>query len=88
MWLLCVMLMHRLPLHSVCLVFLLVGHTHDHIDRFFSRLRVAIAGRDYYTVAELMKLIVDGLPGFNVRPLQTAQSFACSVANLNRFPCH
>ena len=34
---------------------------------FGSRLRVAIAGRDYYTVAGLMKLIVDGLPGFNVR---------------------
>ena len=54
-------------MHSICLVFLLVGHTHDAIDRFFIRLRVAIAGRDYRTVAALMKLIVDGLPGFNVR---------------------
>ena len=35
MWLMCVMLIHNLPLHSVCLVFLLVGHTHDDIDRFF-----------------------------------------------------
>ena len=34
---------------------------------FVSRLRVAIAGRDYYTVDGLMKLIVDGIPGFNVR---------------------
>ena len=31
----------------------LVGHTHDDIDRFFSRLHVAIAGRDYYTVARI-----------------------------------
>ena len=42
-------------------------HTHDDIDRFCSRLRVAIAGRDYYTVGGLMKMIVDGLPGFNIR---------------------
>ena len=28
---------------------------------------MAIVGRDNYTVAELMQLIVDGLPGFNVR---------------------
>ena len=28
---------------------------------------MAIAGRDYYTVAGLMKIIVGGLPGFNVR---------------------
>ena len=67
MWFLCVMQEADSPLHSICMVFLLVGHTHDDIDRFFSRLRVAIAGRDYYTVAGLMKLIVDGLPGFNVR---------------------
>ena len=30
-------------------------------------MRVAIAGRDYYSVAGLMQLIVDGLPGFNLR---------------------
>ena len=33
----------------------------------FSRLRVAIAGKNYYKVAGLMKMIVDGVPGFNVR---------------------
>ena len=49
------------------MVFLLVGHTHDDIDRFFSRLHVAIAGKDYYSVGGLMKIIADGLPGFNVR---------------------
>ena len=59
--------MADVPLHSILMIFLLVGHTHDEIDRFFSRLRVAIAGRNYYTVDGLMKLILDGLPGFNVR---------------------
>ena len=28
---------------------------------------MALAGRNYYTVDGLMKLILDGLPGFNVR---------------------
>ena len=67
MWLLCIMLINNLPLHSIMMMYLLVGHTHDDIDRFFSRLRVAIAGRDYYTVSQLMKIITDGLPGFNLR---------------------
>ena len=67
MWLLCVLATKIVRLHSICLMFLLVGHTHDEIDRFFSRMRVAIAGRDYYSVAGLMKLIVDGLPGFHLR---------------------
>ena len=53
---------------------LLVGHTHDAIDRFFSRLRVAIVGRDYHRVAALMKLIVDGLPGFRVRHSRVGSS--------------
>ena len=34
MWLLCLMLMNNVPLHSICMMFLLVGHTHDDIDRF------------------------------------------------------
>ena len=50
MWLLCVLFMADVPMHSIMMVYLLVGHTHDAIDRFFSRLRVAIAGKDYYTV--------------------------------------
>ena len=54
MWLLCVLHAHNVRLHSICLLFLLVGHTHDDIDRFFSRVRVAIAGRDYYSVAGLI----------------------------------
>ena len=33
-WLICVCLHHNVPLHSICLVFLIVGHTDDDIDRF------------------------------------------------------
>ena len=42
-----------MPLSSDINNLLLVGHTHDDIDRFFSRLHVEIAGRDYYTVARI-----------------------------------
>ena len=35
MWLLCLFLVADVPLHSILMVFLLVGHTHDEIDRFF-----------------------------------------------------
>ena len=35
MWLLCVFLVAGVPLHSILMCFLLVGHTHDEIDRFF-----------------------------------------------------
>ena len=32
------------------MTYLLAGHTHDKIDRFFSRVKAAVAGRDYYTI--------------------------------------
>ena len=40
------------PMWSVLMTYLLVGHTHDKIDRFFSRVKAAVAGRDYYTMYE------------------------------------
>ena len=43
MWLLCVL--SETKLWSVVLTFLLVGHTHDRIDRRFSRVKVALRGR-------------------------------------------
>ena len=43
MWLLCVR--SETKLWSVVLTFLLVGHTHDRIDRLFSRVKVALRGR-------------------------------------------
>ena len=51
MWLLCIMV--DTPLWGLLLVCLIVGHTHDEIDRIFSRVKVALAGRDYYTVEGL-----------------------------------
>ena len=45
--------------------FLIVGHTHDKIDRFFSRLRVALRGHDYFTVCQMMDILRNGLPTFD-----------------------
>jgi hypothetical protein len=45
--------------------FLPVGHTHDKIDRFFSRVKVALSGRDYWTVDQIIQHLTDGLPSFN-----------------------
>lgn len=50
-WLLCVL--QDTNLWVVSFSFLLVGHTHDALDRFFSRLVAAIAGRDFFTVDQL-----------------------------------
>ena len=43
MWLLCVL--SETKLWSVVLTFLLVGHTHDKIDRLSSGVKVALRGR-------------------------------------------
>ena len=61
-WLLCAL--NDSPLWSITLCFLLVGHTHDAIDRFFSRVKVALAGHDYYTMQQMIALLTQGLPGF------------------------
>ena len=53
-------------LWGLLLVCLLVGHTHDEIDRLFSRIKVALAGHDYFTVIEMLKIMTDGLPGFEL----------------------
>ena len=64
MWFLCVM--RHTVLWGLLLVCLLVGHTHDEIDRLFSRIKVALAGHDYFTVTEMLEKIIAGLPGFEL----------------------
>ena len=44
-------------LWSLIFLMLLVGHTHDDLDRFFSRLKVALAGRDFFTIPSMMRII-------------------------------
>lgn len=61
-WLLCALESTRL--WSVVLTFLLVGHTHDSLDRFFSRFAVALAGHNYYTLPEMFEVARAGMPSF------------------------
>ena len=62
MWLLVVL--ETTPLWSVLLLFLTVGHTHNEVDRFFSRVRVALRGRDYFTPEEMINVLRETLRGF------------------------
>ena len=54
-WLLCVL--DGTALWMIFLVFLIVGHTHDKLDRFFSRLSVALAGKDFLTEPQMWSII-------------------------------
>ena len=47
------------------MLFLIVGHTHDKIDRFFSRLRVALRGHDYFTLMEMFEILRNRLVAFD-----------------------
>ena len=58
-WLLCALC--DTSLATIDVLFLLVGHTHNKLDRFFSRLAVALAGRDYFTVVGMIRLLQESL---------------------------
>jgi hypothetical protein len=73
-WMLCAL--ERTPLWSVLMGFLLVGHTHDALDRFFSRLAVSLSGHDFYTVDEMLATARKGLPSFRFAASHLAQVWA------------
>ena len=52
-WLLCAL--EGTPLKVIGVMFLLVGHTHNKLDRLFSRISVALRGKDYFTVEGLLR---------------------------------
>ena len=56
-WLLCAL--EGTPLWNIDVAFLLVGHTHNMLDRMFSRIAVALRGRDYFTVIGMLKIVQD-----------------------------
>ena len=53
-------------LWSITLLFLLVGHTHNKLGRFFSRVKMALAGMSYFTREQTNKILADRLKGFKV----------------------
>ena len=54
-FLLCVL--EDTPLWRVSFHYLMVGHTHDALDRFFSRLCACLKGRSYYTIQQLFDIV-------------------------------
>ena len=46
---------------------LLVGHTHNALDRFFSRLSVSLRGHDYYDLNEMWHIVFSALKGFDIK---------------------
>lgn len=45
------------PLREVWVVFLMVGHTHDLVDQFFSRVSVALHGVDILNMSSLWQVL-------------------------------
>ena len=70
-WRLAFAIKHGWNLVGITFMFLLVGHTHNRLDRFFSRLAVAIRGHDYFTLPEMFKIILEAVP--------SNQIFACHL---------
>jgi len=56
------------PLWRLDVLFLLVGHTRNKLDRFSSRIVVALAGRDYFTVVGMLRQLQPSLPHCTVQP--------------------
>ena len=56
-WLLCVL--EGTPLWCIEVVFLLVGHAHNKLDRMCSRIAVSLRGQDYFTVPGMLKIVHD-----------------------------
>jgi hypothetical protein len=58
-WLLCALA--DTELWCLSFLFQLVGHTHNKLDRFFSRLSVILKGRDYFTVVGMLRIVAQYL---------------------------
>ena len=58
-WMLCAL--EGTPLTVISVVFLMVGHTHNKLDRLFSRISVALRGKDYFTVEGMLRQVRETL---------------------------
>ena len=61
------------PLKVICCLFLLVGHTHNKLDRLFSRISVALRGKDYFTVEGLLRQVRETLLSVDLRSSHLSQ---------------
>ena len=73
-WLLCVL--DGTNLQNICLVFLMVGHTHDALDRFFSKIVMALRGKSWITPEDMLDIIKTTLRWTTVRSGHLASVWA------------
>lgn len=64
-WLLCAA--RETPLWSIHVVFLLVGHTHGSLDRFFSHVSRVLMGKSYFTLEDMWGIVTSQLK-FDIKP--------------------
>ena len=62
-------------MQGILLANLIVGHTHDKVDRFFSRIRTVLAGLDYFTWHEVRELLMSKMGGFNMEMEHLTQAW-------------
>ena len=85
-WLLCAL--KGTSLWCVEVLFLLVGHTHNKLDRMFSRISVALRGRDYFTVVGMLRRICDSLMYCKLETGHLGQVWAWKGLNETPMPGH
>ena len=73
-WLLCAL--DSTPLWRIDVLFLLVGHTHNKLDRLFSLIAVALAGRGYLTVVGMLRQLQSSLLHCTVKSNHLSQVWA------------
>ncbi len=94
----CEWLVHHGLFESIHVNFVTVGHTHEHVDRKFSRVSVALSCQDTITVQDLHRVIRNSVLGYNkphvarVRGYnnisQAMESQECIVKNILQFTAY
>ena len=93
-WLLCAL--DSAPCWRINVLFLLVGRTHIKLDRFLSRIVVALAGRGYFTVVGMCRQLQPSLSRCTVKSNHLSQVWAwrglmehpCTRGTRNLDPVH
>ena len=63
-WLLCCL--SNTKLYRIRTVYKLVGHTHSHCDRLFSRVKASLKGKTYISEDDMQHIVVSTLKSYNM----------------------
>lgn len=64
-WMLCCF--RSTPLWRIRTVYKLVGHTHSHCDRLFSRVKASLMGKSYFSEEQMAEVIISTLRSYNLQ---------------------